>query len=194
MDKYKWSSHAGYISNAKKWDWLHKDFILSILTSDPASQVNAYKHFVRLDDSEELLGVLESPKWPPLLGGKQFLDWVKQAFFENKREKEVPDSVHLAPDLALIKAVVCYYYNIHESILHKTRRGVTNQPRDVAIYLTRMLRQEGLRNIGKNFGLNNYSSVSTAVDRVKTQMDKNRTFRSQVETIIRNIKKSQPKT
>ena len=194
IDNYKWSSHAGYISNAKKWDWLHKDYILSILTSDPASQVSAYKHFVRMDDSKELLGVLESPKWPPLLGGKQFLDWVKQTFFENKREKEIPDSIHLAPDLTLIKAMVCNYYDIHESILHKTRRGVTNEPRDVAIYLTRMLRGEGLRSIGKKFGLNNYSSVSTAVDRVKSQMDKDRKFRSHVETIIGKIKKGQTKT
>lgn len=194
INSYKWSSHAGYISNARKWNWLHKDFILSILTSDPALQVSAYKQFVRMKDSKELLGVLERPKWPPFLGGKQFLGWVKQTFFENKREKEIPDSVHLAPDLTLIKAVVCDYYSIHESILHKTRRGVTNEPRDVAIYLTRMLRQEGLQSIGEKFGLNNYSSVSTVVDRVKSQMDKNRVFRSQVETIIRKIKKGQPKT
>jgi len=194
MDNYKWSSHAGYISNAKKWDWLYKDFILSILTSDSDSQVSAYKHFVRINDSKELLGVLESHKWPPFLGGKQFLDWVKQTFFEKKREKEVPDSIHLAPDLTLIKAVVCDYYSIHESILFKTQRGVSNEPRDVAIYLTRTLRQEGLRIIGKNFGLSNYSSVSTAIDRVKSQMDKNRIFRSQVETIIRIIKIGQPKT
>ena len=193
-DNYKWSSHAGYLSNAKQWDWLHKDFILSMLTSETASQVNAYKHFVRMDDSKELLGMLESPKWPPFLGGKQFLDWVKQTFFEDKREKEVPDSVHLAPDLKLINDVVCDYYSIHESNLRKTRRGVTNEPRDVAIYLTRTLRQEKLRIIGEHFGLKNYSSVSTAVDRVKSQIDKNRMFRSQVETIVRKIKKSQPKT
>jgi REP element-mobilizing transposase RayT len=194
IDKYKWSSHAGYISNAKKWDWLHKDFILSMLTSDPASQVSSYKHFVRIDDSKELLGVLESPKWPPFHGGKQFLDWVKQTFFENKREKEVPDSIHLAPDITQIKNAVCEYYRIHESILHKTRRGVTNRPRDVAIYLTRMLRREGLRSIGKNFGLSNYSSVSTAVERVKSQMNKNHLLRSQVGTMMRTIRKSQPKT
>ena len=188
MDKYKWSSHIGYISKAKKWDWLHKDFILSMLTSDPTSQISAYKHFVSMDESEELLGLLDSPKWPPFLGGKQFLDWVKKAFFESKREKEVPDSIHLAPDLSQIKAVVCDYYRIHESILHKKQRGVANKPRDVAIYLARMLRQEELQSIGKNFGLSNYSSVSTVVDRVKSQIDRERKFRSQVEEIMHMIK------
>jgi REP element-mobilizing transposase RayT len=194
MNNYKWSSHIGYTSKAKKWDWLHKDFILSLLTSDPASQISAYKHFVRMDESEELLGVLDSPKWPPFLGGKQFLDWVKKTFFKDKREKEVPDSIHLAPDLSQIKAAVCDYYRIHESILYKTQRGVINEPRDIAIYLARMLRQEGLQSIGKNFGLSNYSSVSTVVDRVKSKINKNREFRSQTEEIINKIKISQPKT
>jgi hypothetical protein len=194
IDKYKWSSHIGYISRAKKWDWLHKDFILAMLTSDPTSHISAYKHFVSMDESEELLGVLDSPKWPPFLGGKQFLDWVKKTFFKDKREKEVPDSIHLAPDLSQIKAVVCDYYRIHESILHKTQRGVRNEPRDVTIYLARMLRQEELQSIGKNFGLSNYSSVSTVVDRVKSKIYKDRKFRSLVEEIKHNIELSQPKT
>jgi chromosomal replication initiation ATPase DnaA len=147
-----------------------------------------------MDESKELLAVLESSKWPPFLGGKKFLEWVKKAFFENKREKEVPDSVYLAPDLSQIKAEVCDFYRVHESVLQKTQRGVANAPRDIAIYLARMLRQEGLQSIGKNFGLSNYSSVSTVIDRVKSQMDKNRIFRSQVEEIERKIKMSQPKT
>ena len=194
INKYKWSSHIGYISKAKKWDWLHKDFILSMLTSDQASQISAYKQFVSMNESKELLRVLESSKWPPFLGGKKFLDWVKKAFFENKREKEIPDSIFLAPDLSQIKAVVCDYYRIHGSILHKTQRGVRNEPRDVAIYLARMLRQEGLQSIGKNFGLSNYSSVSTVVERVKSKIDKDLKFRSQVEEIKHNIEISQPKT
>jgi hypothetical protein len=28
MDSYGWSSHKGYLSKAKKWDWLHKEYIL----------------------------------------------------------------------------------------------------------------------------------------------------------------------
>jgi chromosomal replication initiation ATPase DnaA len=78
--------------------------------------------------------------------------------------------------------------------LHKTQRGVRNEPKDVAIYLARMLRQEGLQSIGKNFGLSNYSSVSTVVDRVKSKINKDRKFRSQVEEIKHNMKLSQPKT
>lgn len=146
-------------------------------------QVKAYKRFVHLNDSEKILQVFESPRWPPFIGGKQFLGWIKETFFEKKREKEVPESVQLAPDLSLIKNVVCSYYKIQEPVIQKARRGVSNEPRDVAIYLTRSLRKEGLREIGIEFGLSNYSSVSSAVDRVKSMMVINNKLKTRVEGI-----------
>jgi len=30
-EDYEWSSHRGYLSKAKKWSWLYKDYILSML-------------------------------------------------------------------------------------------------------------------------------------------------------------------
>ena len=194
MDNYKWSSHMGYISRAQKWDWLHKEFILSIISPDRVDQMKAYKRFVRLDDDEKILQVFESHKWPPFLGGKQFLGWIKETFFEKKREKEVPESVHLAPDLSLIKTVVCTYFKIQEPALQSSRRGISNEPRDVAIYLTRLLRKEGLREIGQEFGLNNYSSVSSAIDRVKSMMVYNKKLKAKVNEIKETILKSQTKT
>ena len=194
MDNYKWSSHMGYISRAQKWNWLHKEFILSIISPDRVDQMRAYKRFVRLDDDEKILQVFESHKWPPFLGGRQFLGWIKETFFEKKREKEVPESVHLAPDLSLIKAVVCTYFKIQEPTLQISRRGISNEPRDVAIYLTRLLRKEGLREIGQEFGLNNYSSVSSAIDRVKSMMVSNKKLKAKVNEIKETIFKSQTKT
>jgi putative transposase len=194
MDNYNWRRQVGYISSAQKWNWLHKEFILSIISPDPVDQINAYKRFVRLDDSEKILQVFESPRRPPFLGGKQFLGWIKETFFEKKREKEVPESVHLAPDISLIKTVVCVYYKIQESVLQRGRRGVSNEPRDVAIYLTRLLRKEGLREIGIEFGLGNYSSVSSAVDRVKSLMVNNKKLKAKVDKVKKIILKSQTKT
>ena len=194
MDNYKWSSHMGYISRAQKWDWLHKEFILSIISSDPVEQIKVYKKFVRLDDSKKIKQLLEDSSWPPFLGGKQFLGWIKETFFEKKREKEVPESAQLAPDLSLIKTVVCAYYKIQEPSIQRSHRGVSNEPRDVAIYLTRLLRKEGLREIGMEFGLNNYSSVSSAVNRVKSTMADNKKYKTKVSEIKRTISKSQTKT
>jgi len=37
--KYPWSSHKGYLSVAKKWDWLYKDFVLSLFSNDKADRI-----------------------------------------------------------------------------------------------------------------------------------------------------------
>lgn len=191
LGNYKWCSHVGYISKAAKWNWIYKDFILSMLSKGKIDQIRSYRRFVRMDDSEEMLQVFEGPRRSPFVGSKQFVDWVKVTFFEKKRKKEIPDSVHLSPNLSLIKAVVCDNYSIQESILQKARRGVSNEPRDVAIYIARMLRQEGLREIGAEFGLNNYSSVSSAIKRVKSLMLKDHKFCSRLEEMRKAIIKSQ---
>jgi hypothetical protein len=52
--------------------------------------------------------------------------------------------------------------------LLKSKRGVEKEARDFAIYMymLRFLRGERLI-IGQEFNLNNYSSVSTAIERIK---------------------------
>jgi chromosomal replication initiation ATPase DnaA len=51
---------------------------------------------------------------------------------------------------------------------------VENEARDLAIYLLRYIRSERLEKIGKEFNLNNYSSVSNAISRVKRRLRRNR--------------------
>ena len=73
LDEYAWSSHHGYLSWAKNWKWLHKDFILSMPASDQKKRRQAYLRFMAKDDSEELLDLLEQKKWPSLLGSENFI-------------------------------------------------------------------------------------------------------------------------
>jgi len=47
------------------------------------------------------------------------------------------------------------------------RRGIENEPRDVALYLIRSMLAEPLMSVGANFGLNQYSAVRSTVIRVK---------------------------
>jgi chromosomal replication initiation ATPase DnaA len=69
---------------------------------------------------------------------------------------------------------VCRHYQIGEAELQKSRRGVENEACDVAIYLLRYIRSERLGKIGEEFNLNNYSSVSNAISRVKRRLRSNK--------------------
>ena len=191
LDQYAWTSHKGYLSKAKKWNWLYKHFVLEILTTQINSQIDIYKQFMAQDQDEDLVRVLDGRNPPSMLGGEKFISWIKDVFFKKKKDKEVPASKELAPDLDTIISEVSRYYKVRPAKLKAVRRGIENEPRDVAIYLIRSLRAEPLIRVGANFGLNQYSSVSSAVIRVKEKLQTDRKFKDRLQHIESNIFKGQ---
>jgi len=73
-------------------------------------------------------------------------------------------------------------------------RGVFNEPRNVAIYLIRVLRCEGLEEIDKDFDMTRYSSVSSVIERVKNQILKDRKFKKRRDAFRAELTKGQTKT
>jgi len=191
LDQYVWSSHKGYLSKAKKWNWLYKDFVLQMLTVQTNTQIRIYKQFMAQEHDEDLVRILNRKNPPSMLGSEKFIAWIKDRFFKKKKDKEVPASRELAPELNTIISEVIRYYKIRPSTLRDVRRGIENEPRDVAMYLIRSLRSEPLMRVGAGFGLNRYSSVSSVVMRVKTKLQEDRKFKNRLKCIENNILKGQ---
>ena len=194
MEKYPWSSHHGYLSDSKKWDWLHKDFLLSMFSDNRREAVKRYKEFVDSDSPDEINEILGRKKWPATLGSERFIEWVKKTFSAEKRHLEVPQSRSLAPEVQRIKEEVCRLYNVEEKTLMEARRGITNEPRNMAVYLMRNLRGDSLEQIGREFKMAKYSTVSSVIERTRDQISKNRKLKKQVETLKEGINMSQEKT
>jgi hypothetical protein len=191
LDQYVWSSHKGYLSKAKKWNWLYKHFVLDMLTTQINNQIQIYRQFMAQEQDEDLVRVLDDKNPPSILGSEKFISWIKALFFKKKKNKEIPASKELAPDLDIIISEVGRYYKVRPTKLKAVRRGMENEPRDVAMYLIRSMRAEPLMRVGANFGLNQYSSVSSAVVRVKVKLKKDRKFKKRVQQIESNILKDQ---
>jgi len=183
LDDYEWSSHKGYVSKAKKWEWLHKDYILGMFSKDKRSQIISYKRFISSEESAELIHYYSKKNIPSILGDKIFVKLLKDSFLKKKKEKEIPESTKLCPEVIDIKQAVCAYYQKEEADLLMSRRGVENEARDFAMYMLRVIRSERLTKIGEEFNLSNYSSVSTAIERIKRKMDSKK-FRKMYEEIL----------
>ena len=194
LDDYLWSSHGGYISRTKMWDWLHKEFIFSLLTKDKGSRLNAYRLFMAEEEREEILKVVEGNKWPTFLGIPSLVSKTKEKFFPLKVHDEVPQSQDLVPEWDRIRQAVCAVYGVEEKTLMTSKRGWFNEPRNVAIYVSRRLRRDTLKEIGEQFGLGKYSSVSSVVDRMKRLVTKDGNLGRRVEKILSNLSKSQEQT
>jgi putative transposase len=194
LDAYPWSSHKGYLSRAKRWEWLHKDYVLAMLATRKADRLRLYREFVSMGDGEEILEVFSRKKWPWVLGSEGFVNAVKERFFARKVDEEVPESRELAPEVDEIKRAVCEFYGVAEAELFVSRRGSFNEARNVAVYLARRLRRDRLKEIGEAFQMNTYSSVSSVIERVKAAFTADKRLKRRVERISRIIAKSQKQT
>jgi chromosomal replication initiation ATPase DnaA len=125
----------------------------------------------------------ERTKWPSLLGSENFISWIKETFFEKKKHRQVPESIQLAPDLRDIKREVCQAYGVAEKDLLKVQRGKSNEPRNVTIYLCRLLRNDTLIDLGQEFGMSGYSPAGSVIERVKKKLTKNRKLLKRVNQI-----------
>lgn len=112
--------------------------------------------------------------------------------FSQKHHEEVPESRLLAPDREKIKPVVCTAYHVSEEDLPQSKRGAMNESRNVAIYLIRGLRGEGFHEICREFHIKQYSSASSAIERLRVQMSKDRQLIKRVEKLRSMLTKSQP--
>lgn len=196
IEKYPWSSHKGYLSRADKWGWLYKDFLLSMLSKQKSEQLRMYRQFISKDDCDEntVDKVIDQKKWPSILGSTDFIRRIKEKFFLEKIDDEIPQSKELAPGVDRIKEIVCQAYNINERDLLRSKRGVVNEPRNVAIYLTRRLTGDRLNQIAEHYGIKKYSSVSSVIERMKASIVTDRRLRKRIEKLHCVMTKSQKQT
>lgn len=194
IDQCAWSSHRGYISGGQEWEWLHKEFVLKMLAKKRALQIRKYRQFIEKQDAEQLVSFFEKTNLPSMLGGEKFVNWVKATFFKGKVDRDIPQSRQLTPDRRTIIKTVCGYYGVHEKDLAAVRRGMENEARDMAIYLLRVVCGEPLLEIGAKFGMTRYSSVSSAVDRIRKKLTINDGVMRRLDNMVVLVQKYQTET
>jgi len=194
MKAYQWSSHRAYLSVAKKWNWLHKEFILDLLGGKNMQKLSAYRRFVAVDSDKELQALMDGKRWPSLIGPKDFIDWVKLTYRDINGGDEMPQLRELNLETDSIISSVCDYYGTKHSDLLKSKRGTFNEPRCAAIYLIRKVRHDKLKEIGDLFNLEKYSSVSSIIERMKFKMRHDRKLKTRIEKLEILLRKGQGHT
>jgi putative transposase len=191
---YPWNSHRGYVSSSREWEWLEKDFLLSMLCDRKTGRKAAYRDFVSLSEPEKIERFYAMKNLPSVLGGEAFKEWLKDKFCHLGFQEEIPESRIFGPTIEEIVAGVCLHFRVTREQLSLSHRGTENLPRDVAIYLVRLLSRGTLAEVGKNFGIGNYSTVSSAIERVKLRIKQDRNVRKYLEEIRKKLDKSQKQT
>jgi len=194
LDDFQWSSHKGYISKAKQWDWLYKNFMLSMFSGKIGQAKKAYIEFVSQKESAEIDKFYSKKNLSSVLGEDDFKEWIKEKFQELRFHQDIPESRVLAPDPENILDAVSRCFKTKKESLMKTKRGTENLPRDTAVYFLRMYSTETLAGVGRYFNITNYSTVSSIVERVKIRKSKDKAFANQLKKLEKALGKSQRQT
>jgi len=123
-----------------------------------------------VEDAQGVEQIVAGKKWPAMIGTDEIIDWIKGKYYSSRTDEDVPEARQLIPEQAKIIGAVCQYYGIDGSELYKSQRGFFNEPKNVSIYLMRQLRRDRLKQIGEQFQMEKYSSVSSAIERMKQNL------------------------
>ena len=150
---YPFSSYPAFIGQVKPPTWLEINWLLSLFGQSRRSAAKKHRDFVEKIDIANLENPAKDITGGFILGGVEFVNWVKESFLSNRRGKEdIPQLRQLKPRKtpdAIVKAV-CQEFNCQaDQILRKGAKK--NTARDVAIYLARELSGESGVDLRKYF-------------------------------------------
>jgi putative transposase len=149
-----WSSYAALIGRRKAPEWLETDWLLSQFGRLRPEACEGYRQFVESVDPLTLENPCERRIGGVILGGAEFVAWVKATFLACRpHHKEVPQLKALKPSTSVrdvVDAVTMAFSSTAAEILQKGSKR--NLGRDVAIYLARDLTNESGVALGEVFG------------------------------------------
>ncbi len=194
VSDYPFSSHHTYASKVKESHWLYTDLLLGMFSETPSKAIREYRKFVQGEESEEIQYFFSKKNLPSIFGSRNFVEWVKAKYYQKMKHDEVPQSRDLAPTIIEIKKAVGLCFEVDIKELEESKRGRDNEPRNVAIYLSRKHSRLSLDEIGKEFGRIKYSTVSNVVRRVESQLDENKQLLKLVASVRQGLSIEQRKT
>lgn len=96
----------------------------------------------------------------------------------------VNTNIFINNSIASIQSAVADYFKITvEDLKSKRRNNSVVKPRHIAMYLCRVETDENLAKIGLEFGGRDHSTVSTAIDKVSSELEKNDNLKSLLKEI-----------
>ncbi|MFC1589937.1 transposase [Candidatus Omnitrophota bacterium] len=101
IGEHAWTSHRGYMNDRERPEWLKTEHVLLEFSDHENEARTLFNAFVNKETPQELSKVLDSVKWPAILGGKEFTDSIKQKLKGKKIEKrDIPQLKNLSDALS----------------------------------------------------------------------------------------------
>ena len=189
IDSYLWSSYPVYVGKRKPLEWLEIGWLLSLFGKRPKQASERYRSYVEGVDASEINNPDKDVVGGLILGGVNFVNWVKDTFLSDKTgHKEIPQLNELKPRVALRSLVqgVCDEFGCDsDQILKKGLKK--NLARDSAIYLAREITDTSGVDLGNFFGGISGAGITVRYNHLAKQLEQNRRLRGKINRIKKRI-------
>ena len=183
--EYSWSSYRFFVTPEPAPPFLTTEFTLNCVGK--RNQRKVYSSFVERVNEEEIYQFYQKKKQLPILGTQSFRDRFKD--HERWKNKEISERTILKkqiPIKVIVEGVAKAFERSPESLL-KSERGIPNEPRSVAIYLSRQLEDFPLQIVADYFGISHYSRISKVHSSIKQKIKKHPELKRKIDQIILTI-------
>jgi len=186
---YQWSSYGAFIGKQKPPQFLEINWLLSNFGKNKKQAKRSYQDFVEKVDAKTLKNPSDHVSEGFLLGDKNFIKWVKEAFLSNRNdEKEIPQLKKLKPRVAIedVVQVVSEQFKCSEDqVTAKGRKN--NKAREVAIYLCRDMSGLSCKDLGLYFGGVSGALITIMHKRIAEESAQNRGLKRRIGAIKKRI-------
>lgn len=186
LQDYRWSSYPAYVNKARAAKWLTRSEVYDQLTQS-RQKARRYRAYVEeIEPDNELNSFYAKQRLSPVLGGREFRDWLKEHMSEEYSQSPRHELGFMKPSMARIVAVVATYYDCDvESVTRSKRgRGASNYPRRMAMYLLQQVGDYKLGEIAGFFDLAHYGSVGSVVSVMKKQAREDKQCAKDINNIV----------
>lgn len=180
---YNWSSLPGYITKGKKEKIIDYEKVLDEYGGDNAKGRKAYEKRIK-EDIAQGLEIRDKITGRSIIGGEEFIEWIKEKFIKGERDRECPplrDLQRYRAKEEIMRVITKETGKSFEEIKAEGRNL-----RQIAMdILYRIGSIKGVE-IGKMFGVD-YSTVSQGRKRLREKMQKDKKLRELVARIEQNL-------
>lgn len=178
------SSSRYYITDRGKPPWLNTETVMSCFGGD---RERLFKFMAENEPSDNSGEKYLPEVQGPLFGSEDFKKRIRSQAGFKAREPEIPEKRYLAVAIDTCIKTVSNRYKTDVLNIKRSRRGERNEPRQVAMYISREAGGYRHREIAEAFQAGSYSTVSSACALIKKRMKKEDGFRERVMTIYNEI-------
>jgi putative transposase len=174
IGSHRWTSHYAYMNKTKRPSWLKTEAVLLQFGERENEAIKALDSFVRKEEPKELSKMLDSLKWPAILGGEVFKNEIREKLKGKTVEsREIPQYKESMQITSADKAIKMLEAGMMEKEVFSLKKSKKNSSkRKAAIYIFRQYLFIPSSEMREAFGGVSYAAISKQYNLAKEEIER----------------------